>query len=180
MRPADAFSLLHVGRAIQEEARGLGLAPPTVAQRAPSDDLAGLYDALLTSQPLRAATRQLFIDGHYAEAVEEAYKCVNNTVKKRSGSQRDGTALMFHVLNKDKPVLKLSDLRTSTEVDEQEGYAFIFAGCMLGIRNPRAHTHDLKDEPKAALEMLAWANHLMRVIGRAKRTRQRRAGTLSP
>ena len=43
----------------------------------------------------------------------------------------------------------------------------IFAGSMTGIRNPRAHEHDLVDEPEVALELLALANHLMRKLDAA-------------
>ena len=43
----------------------------------------------------------------------------------------------------------------------------MFAGAMTGIRNPRAHEHELKDDPKVALELLALANHLMGELGAA-------------
>ncbi len=120
------------------------------------------------------------MDGHYAEAVEEAFKCVNNVVKNKSGSSRDGPDLMLHVFDAGKPVLKLNALRTTSDTDEQEGYRFMFAGCMTGIRNPHAHAHDLRDSPDAALEMLVWANHLLRVLSRAKRARTRRKAAAFP
>ena len=53
--------------------------------------------------------------------------------------------------------------------DEQRGYMDIFAGSMTGIRNPRAHEHDLADEPEVALELLVLANHLMRKLDAATR-----------
>jgi uncharacterized protein (TIGR02391 family) len=139
----------------------------------PSTQLVTLYDSLISSEPLRSATRKLFVDGHYAEAVEEAYKCVNNTVKGKSRSSRDGQDLMHHVFSEEDPLLKLNALRTVSERDEQAGYRFIFAGCMTGVRNPRAHQHNLRDDPQAALELLVWANHLMRVVAQAKRVRRR-------
>ena len=43
----------------------------------------------------------------------------------------------------------------------------IFAGSMTGIRNPRAHQHDLMDDPEVALELLGLANHLMRKLDAA-------------
>ncbi|MBI4505354.1 MAG: TIGR02391 family protein [Chloroflexi bacterium] len=142
-----------------------------VTQVPSSQDIMALYNSLISYDPLRSATEKLFMDGHYAEAVEEAYKCLNNAVKDKSRLQKDGYDLMLHVFKEDKPILKLNNLKTESDQDEQKGYRFIFAGCMTGIRNPRAHGHDLRDDPSAALEMLVMANHLMRVLERAKRGR---------
>jgi uncharacterized protein (TIGR02391 family) len=164
----DKKALLQLAKRVQEDAARLGL-----ERQAPAPaDLADQFDALVTIEPLRSTTRKLFIDGHYSEAVEEAYKCVNNVVKKKSGSSRDGRDLMLHVFDGGKPLLKLNSLRTESEKDEQEGYRFILTGGMVGIRNPRAHAHDLRDDPEAALEMLIWANHLLRVLERTKRARR--------
>jgi uncharacterized protein (TIGR02391 family) len=171
--------VLHAAKRIQGDAQRLGLvlgrAPRPVPPKGPAD----LYDWLMSSDPLRSATRKLFMDGHYAEAVEEAYKCVNNTVKGKSGLSRDGQDLMHHAFSEQNPVLKLNALRTTSERDEQAGYRLVFAGCMTGIRNPRAHGHDLREDPQAALELMVWANHLMRVVARARRVRQRRKVKMS-
>ena len=43
----------------------------------------------------------------------------------------------------------------------------IFAGVMAGIRNPRAHEHEIADDAEVALEMLIIANHLMRKLDQA-------------
>lgn len=37
----------------------------------------------------------------------------------------------------------------------------IFAGCMTGIRNPRAHDSDWEDTEDRALQLLMLANHLI-------------------
>ena len=66
------------------------------------------------------------------------------------------------------PVIKLNSLQTSSEQNEQRGYMDIYAGAMTGIRNPRAHDHQLTDEPEAALELIVLANHLMRKLDSAE------------
>ncbi len=133
------------------------------------------FDALVTDPDLSAVCRTLFRDGHYARAVEEAFKFLANAVKGRSGEgARDGQDLMLHVFNPEDPVLRLNALRRVSEKDEQAGYRFMFAGAMTGIRNPRAHEHALGDQADVALEMLVMANHLMRVVRRSTRVRRRR------
>lgn len=140
----------------------------------PARDAGTLYDAMVSDSDLRAATRGLFRDGYYAQAVEQACKLINNAVKDRCGkTTKDGPDLMHHAFKVDVPVLRINPLKTVSQRDEQNGYRYIFAGMMAGLRNPRAHEHLLRDEPEAALEVLVMANHLLSVLARAKRTRAR-------
>ena len=124
-----------------------------------------LFDQLVTEPVLRHTCRKLFAGGHYAIAVEKAFVCLNNEVKDRSGlTAMDGVGLMFRALSEDSPVLKLNALRSESEKNEQAGFMHIFAGSMRGIRNPRAHEPGFIDDPRGALELLAFANHLMRKL----------------
>jgi uncharacterized protein (TIGR02391 family) len=152
---------------VQHQAARLGLR--SALSRA---DLKALYRTLVTDNDLRTATEQLFGERHYALAVCEGYKCLNNFVKKKSGSNRDGADLMRSVFSPKTPTLKINDLKSDSQRNQQAGYMDIFAGCMTGIRNPRAHEHKYTDTPEAALEMLACANHLFRVAKTAKRARK--------
>lgn len=174
----QARELAALASQIQDDADRVGAGPPQVgrAETAARDlgDPIVLYDILVTSPALRSASRQLFVDGHFARAVEEAFKCVNNTVKRRSGLTVDGQDLMNQAFSEKNPVLKLNDLSTESERSEQGGYMLIFGGVMRGIRNPRAHEHLLRDEMKPALEMLVLANHLMQIAERAKRSRRKK------
>lgn len=130
---------------------------------------ADLFDELVTSEPLREASGSLFRDGHYARAVEEAFKCLNNAVRDKSGlTSPDGVRLMRSAFSANDPVLKLNGFQTQSERDEQQGYMEIYAGVMAGIRNPRAHDHQLVDPPEMALEMITLANHLMRKLDAAE------------
>lgn len=152
----DALSL---ASAIEKDVELLGLT------LRPKVDWVTLFDILVVEEPLRSTTRRLFVNGHYAQAIEEAYKCLNNQVKQKTGMpSNDGVPLMENVFSPKSPKLKINNLTTLSEKDEQEGYMRIFAGCMKGIRNPRAHAHNYPDDPKTALELLTFANHLFRVV----------------
>lgn len=173
---ADIETVVQSARHLQREIDKLGMGRPSrpKATIPKPEDFVELYDILIKSKELRDATRKLFLDGYYTRAVEEAYKCINNTVKAKSRLSNDGQGLMSQVFSEKNPILKLNKLRTNSHRDEQIGYMSIFGGCMTGIRNPRAHEHKKTDSPEVAFEMLVWANHLMRVVGRADRARKRR------
>jgi len=131
-----------------------------------------LYDELITETQLRKKTEKLFNDGHYARAVEEAYKLLDNIVKKRSGISNgsvSGAPLMTTVFSAKKPILKLNAGISQSENDEQQGYMQILAGCMTGIRNPRAHDSDWEDTEQRAIVLLAFANHLIERVSLSKK-----------
>ena len=127
-----------------------------------------LFDELITSKEIYDVSRTLFCDQHYARAVEEAFKCLNNLVKDKSGLvDKDGAKLMGQAFSANNPILRLSKLGSKSEKDEQLGYMQIYEGSMTGIRTPRAHEHHLRDDPNVALELLVLANHLMRKLDSA-------------
>ncbi len=84
-----------------------------------------------------------FESGHYADAVESAFKEINKRVKEivksKTGEELDGAGLMFKAFPENNPVIVLDDLSTETGRNIQKGYMHIFAGAMMGIRNPKAH-----------------------------------------
>jgi|ERR1035437_542677 uncharacterized protein (TIGR02391 family) len=172
MRPQRTANVLATAKLIQAEVNSAGLGPIGNATGSP-------YDILITEVPIIQASRQLFTDGHYSQAVEQAFKCVNNVVKDRSGSPDDGAKLMRGAFSANQPILMLNSLRTQSEKDEQQGYMDIMAGSMTGIRNPRAHEHQRVDAQSETLEMLVLANHLARIARVARRKRTRRQHNVS-
>lgn len=119
------------------------------------------FDDCVHDAELRRVARKLFNDGHYARAVEEAYKYFNNLVKKRTGSPEDGSKLMEKVFSSDKPVIMLNPGKSDSEKNEQLGYLKICSGVMTGIRNPRAHETEQKDTRLTAMQLLMFADHLI-------------------
>ncbi len=160
-----AVRALDLARALDAEVRQIGFGPFVASESAQDEE--STFDAVVDDDSLIAVSRALFLDGHYASAVFEAYKCLNNFVKVASGATNlDGAKLMNHVFSPQDPILVLNDLNSVSKRDEQIGYMQILAGVMIGGRNPRAHEHGVSDDPKSALELLGLANHLMRVVRR--------------
>ncbi len=130
------------------------------------------YDNAVTNKALRKKTEKLFKDGHHARAVEEAYKLLDNLVKKKAGlheSDLTGSKLMQAVFSPNKPILKFNEGVSSSEQNEQSGYMQILSGCMTGIRNPRAHESDWEDTEQRALQLLTFANHLIERVSMAEK-----------
>ena len=109
-------------------------------------------------------SESLFKTGNYSSAIFEAFKAVNNFVKKKTNLALDGKALMSKVFSEDVPVIKLNELLTQSDRDEQEGFKFLFMGAMVGIRNPKAHDNVIQTDPYRTLEYLAFASLLMRRV----------------
>ncbi|KNZ68206.1 hypothetical protein Tfer_3259 [Thermincola ferriacetica] len=128
-------------------------------------------EVLLKDKELKQVVCKLFRDGHHARAVEEAFKFLNNLVKKKAkvDPSIDGAKLMKQVFSVNNPVLKINTGVSQSEKDEQLGYMEIFSGCMTGIRNPRAHEHEWEDTQQHAIQLLIMADHLVeRVRNSAK------------
>ena len=129
------------------------------------------FDSRITNSGLRHSTRKLFADGHYSMAVFKAFLYVENFVQERSGVvDNDGADLMNKVFSVKNPVVRLNAGRNKSERNEQLGYMQMFSGAMTAIRNPRAHEFDWYDDPEEALELLLFANHLVRRVSRAQRS----------
>lgn len=132
------------------------LAPPA-AQVAP-----GQYQF---HAEIERVSGQLFRDGHYKQAALEAYIRVIEEVKRRSGIADDGDSLMNRAFGCDKqtPVIQFNTLQTDAERDEQRGLMFLFKG-IVGLRNSKAHSNTLFNDPHRAHEYLALASLLMRLL----------------
>lgn len=112
--------------------------------------------------------RRLFDDGHWEQAVFEAFKYVEVEVKRISGIRRKtGFGLMMEAFNESDPRIRLNPLATDSDVDEQRGFRSMFAGAAAGIRNPRGHEVELGDSPDEALDYLALASILLRRLDSA-------------
>lgn len=115
-------------------------------------------------------SRKLLDDGHFAPAVEEAFKRVINELKAhmiRKGEETydGGASLMGHAFGVDNrmPPIKFNPLTSPEEKDEQRGIMHLFMG-IVGIRNMKAHLNVVLDSPERAVEYLGLASLLMRLL----------------
>lgn len=116
---------------------------------------------------ITAVAKARYESNHFADAVEAALKEINSTmkniVKRKTGNELDGASLMRTALSPKGPIICLDDLSTETGRNVQEGYMEIFAGAMIGIRNPKAHDN-IKITENRARHFIYLASLLMSKI----------------
>jgi len=120
-------------------------------------------------QEIKAVSLKLYEDKHYPQAVEEAFKRVIQEVKRiykdKTGDILDGAPLMNRAFGcaRQTPVIAFNQLQTPEDLDEQEGMMYLFKG-IVGIRNKKAHTNVIQNDPVRAIEYLSLASLLMRLL----------------
>jgi uncharacterized protein (TIGR02391 family) len=148
-------------------------APRMLALPAPSGEgaeIPNIFSRIITEGEIEQVTRDLFVSGHYSLAVQEAYKAVDKYVADKAGPLAlSGTQLMELAFSPNSPVLFWSNRVTQSEIDEQKGYHRLYAGAMLGIRNPVAHEFNWVEDPEIALELIVFAQHLLRKAKKASK-----------
>jgi uncharacterized protein (TIGR02391 family) len=137
-----------------------GDTPATKARRAFGD--------LDLHPEIARACAKLFVDGHYAEAIENGCKVLDMLVKMRSmRMDPSGTELMQLVFSPKAPLLKFNEQSNDSEKSEQQGMMFLFSGAMLALRNPRAHGL-VQDHPENAVDYLSFLSMLAKSLDRTK------------
>jgi uncharacterized protein (TIGR02391 family) len=128
---------------------------------------------------LEQASRNLFEDGYFSQAVFEGCKALNERVRQETGRSEDGDSLMRKVFSANEPLLRLNTGVSDSDKNEQTGFMNIFAGVMMGIRNPRAHEL-YEDRPERALAILGLLSLLFEIVDEAAARNSTTSTTSSP
>lgn len=129
-----------------------------------NDDLPNVLFKQLKFHPkIVEVSRKLFLDGHYAQAILEACKAVELSVKEKSGLNEIGKNLMAQAFNEQRPLIRVLESEQYLE-EVQEGFKFLFMGTMLAIRNPKAHLNIVQKDPYITLEYLGLVSFLLKRI----------------
>lgn len=138
-------------------------------------DARAAFSQLSIHPRILAACRGHFEGGQFRSAILDAGIALVDYVKERAGAPTDsagkpldGTPLMQHVFTAKAPILKVNDLKTPSDQDEQLGMMYLFSGVTSGLRNPRAHSLD-PDTAEYAVEAIALISFLAKVVDTAKK-----------
>jgi len=135
-----------------------------------------LFDKIVTHQLIKQVSQNHFKNEAYRPAVLDAMIRLEVMIKEKAkfpvdnkGKELSGVSLMHKVFNPDNPILTWCKDKHQIERDELEGYKYIFAGAMLGIRDPKAHAI-FEIRPMRALKLLTLATLLAELIDASKYT----------
>ncbi len=129
------------------------------------------YQGMELHPAIERAVGNLFRDGHYANAIEDAVKSLNALVRLNSGIEdKDGSALMEAVFNPKSPILSFNTLQDEADKNEQRGFMMMFSGAVAGLRNPRAHKL-IKDDSERALEFVAFVSLLAKLADASQKVK---------
>ena len=110
-----------------------------------------------------SASEKLFHDRHYSQAIFEAVKVLEKEIKSKSGiKNKSGVPLVNKVFNEDHPIIKIVEGDEQEDVDEREGFRFLYMGTIRGIKNPKSHSIQNLSDPTKALEYLSFISLLMK------------------
>jgi len=103
----------------------------------------------------------LFLQSHYDEAILNAYKVVEESVRQATGLRAEdlGTQLMTQAFKPDNPLLVYSQVRA-----EQESAMFLYRGAIGCFKNPQSHRFVGVTDPVLAFELLCFASLLCRIL----------------
>jgi uncharacterized protein (TIGR02391 family) len=108
-------------------------------------------------------SEKLFHDRHYSPAIFEAVKVLEKEIKHKSKiKDKIGVDLVNHVFNKDHPIIKIVKGSEQEQIDEREGFRFLYMGAFLGIKNPKSHSIQHLEDSSKALQYLSFLSLLMK------------------
>lgn len=139
-------------------------------ERPQLDNPMSIFNGLVTHETIMKYSGGLFGDGHYTESVHAAFKQIEIMVKEKVTSvlpNESGKSLMGKAFNVKHPLLRINDLQTESDRNEQEGFCHLFMGSMQGIRNIAVH-ENIEIDAKHALHRISLANILAEIIDRSE------------
>ncbi len=119
------------------------------------------------------ASKKLYLEGHWANVVVDAFIEINERLKNIFKQLRpnepvpDGANLMNTVFSVKTPILKLCDLSSQTGEDKQKGLMLMAAGAISALRNPKSHANSETVTSEEAMRRLMFASMLMYQIDEA-------------
>jgi len=109
-----------------------------------------------------------FQNGHYRDAILNAFIAIFDFIRQRTNLDLDGAKLAQTVYSPRSPLLIVSTMQTESGRNEQIGFMNLLIGAYSSIRNPRAHSLEENPSKLLAAQNLVFASLLAKRIKEAK------------
>ena len=109
-----------------------------------ADELRALLESRHVHSYVIGFCRSEFLQDNYFHAVLEATKSVFDRIRSLSQLTTDGNLLIDTAFSTKNPILKINDLKTESEISEQNGFMNLMKGITSMFRNPTAHEAKIK------------------------------------
>ncbi len=104
--------------------------------------------------------KPLFARGDYDTAVFRAFKEVETRVRKKSGFRSEyGRGLMLKAFGENGPLM-------AGDAEGRKAARELFAGAISFCKNPSSHHEIDFDDPREVVDMISFANQLLRIVDR--------------
>lgn len=130
-------------------------------------------DPAMLNERIRGEVWAAFIRGHFSVAALVAMRAVEIAVREEAGygNERYGRVMIAAAFNPENG--PLTD--QSAERAEREARRDLFSGAIGLFKNPLSHRDVDIDDPAEAVEVVLFANHLLRIVERQSRAMTREA-----
>lgn len=133
------------------------------------DNISYVFWSIIHPDIVKVVQRK-FVFNMYSEAVRSALVEIEDKIRKivktKTGNELSGDTLMRTALSPNNPIITLDNIDTQEGKDIQKGYMDIYAGSMVGIRNPKSHRNFEIDKVKA-IHFIFLASLLMKKLDEA-------------
>jgi len=119
------------------------------------------------SDHLWGAINRDYDNENYTGAILGSIFLLAETIRERTDLDLDGIALIGKAFGGANPLLKVNNLKTESEKNEQRGVENILRGLFQGIRNPRSH-EKISDDKKTCDSIVIFINYLLNIIEKSK------------
>lgn len=116
---------------------------------------------------LWASIRTNYEKRNFTGAILDAFHFLSDLIRKKSGSEGDGAALIGTALGGATPKIKLNKLQSESEWNVQRGMEQLLRGIYQTFRNPRSHEKTADSEEDAQI-IIIFLGYIVRQLDLAK------------
>lgn len=116
---------------------------------------------------LWASIRTNYDKQDFTGAILDAFHFLSDLIRKKSGAEGDGAALIGSALGGAAPKIKLNKLQSESELNIQRGMEMTLRGMYQTFRNPRSH-EKFSDSEEDAQVIIVFIGYIVRQLDIAK------------